>query len=395
MMPGALSADMLKVLAIGQVLPGECVLIPWFNADPLVDYVLIPTDVDVMGGRRVAGDKVMEDAWRRYIRIYFPKTREVLAGDFEFIAFPDGYIDPFTPGQQADMKFAMESGVSCFITMGGDMAAPSHKAYPGWMSSVLYELLPVTLTDNMKQTGSSFQIEVVKDDPEVLSIFVPLGIHKMVGSGFTYLYPREGTTTWAKMFSTGLPRGAPGAWLVSWRTGSQGGLFWAVADDLDHRWWSPRDNDYGMDIFLNVMLHSTGRKLPEDIILIHEIRNRYWHYNQERQLLYSLLEFVDRFGGNIRSLEDQISGVDELKEESFDRYREQDYEGAWVAINEAQEQIMVTAADAVELKDRALMWVYITEWSAVTGTMFVTGLVVHTLLIKRWLYREVGTTRSK
>jgi hypothetical protein len=386
---------MLHVIAIGQVLPGECVLIPWFNADPLVDYVLIPTDVDVMGGRGVAGEKVMEDAWRRYIRIYFPKTRKALTEDFDFIAFPDGYIDPFTPGQQADIRFAMENGVGCFITMGGDMAAPSHKAYPGWMSSVLYELLPVQLTDNMKQDGSPFQIEVTRKDPPVLSIFISLGIHKTTGSGFTYLYPKEGTTTWADMKSAGLPRGAPGAWLVSWRTGTGGGMFWAVADDLDHLWWSPRYNDYGMDIFLNVLLHSTGRRLPENIILIHEIRNKYWHYNQERQLLYSLLEFVDRFGGNTRSLEDQISEIDELRDESFDWYRQQDYEDAWTTINRAREEIATTAGDAVRLKDRALLWVYITEWSAVTGTLFASGLLLHTLLIKRWLYREVGTTRSR
>ncbi len=393
--PGALCTERLNVLAIGQVMPGECLIPIWFEADPLVDYLLIPTDIDVMAGQGVAGQRVMEDAWRRYIRIYFPKTRNALMESFEFIAFPDGYIEPFTPSQQADIRYAMENGVGAFVTMGGDLSGPSYKAYPGWKNSVLCDLLPVQLTDNMRQDGAPFRIRVAKNDPQVLSMFVVFGIERLSGSGFTYLYPKAGVTIWGKMASSGLPVGAPGDWLVSWQTGSRGGLFWAVADDLDHAWWSPRTNDYGMDIFLNILLYSTGRRLPQDISMLHELRNRYWRYNEERLLLYSLLEFVDRFGGNTASIEQRITGVDDLKEASFARYREQDYEAAWNTIDRALAQILSAANDAMKLKDRALLWVYITEWLAVTGTFFACGFVVYSLLVRRKLYKEVGVTRAE
>jgi hypothetical protein len=49
---------------------------------------------------------------------------------------------------------------------------------------------------------------------------------------------------------------------------------------------------------------------------------------------------------------------------------------------------------AMELKDRALFWVYLTEWSAVTGTLLASGFLVYDLLVKRRLYREVDTTRG-
>jgi hypothetical protein len=161
----AICAEGLTVLAIGQVMPGESPVPLWFDADPLVDYVLIPTDIDVMGGQGVAGDRVMEDSWRRYIRIYFPKTRKLLVEGFDFLVFPDGYIEPFTPSQISDVRYAMENGLGCFLTMGGDLAAPDHKAYPGWQSSTLYELMPIELTDTMTQVGSAFRVHVVKEAP--------------------------------------------------------------------------------------------------------------------------------------------------------------------------------------------------------------------------------------
>ena len=75
------------------------------------------------------------------------------------------------------------------------------------------------------------------------------------------------------------------------------GTVWAIADDLDHLWWSglfyPADfnNEYAEDVFLNILFYSIGWDLPEDILLVHEVRTGYIRYNQLMALLYSLLEF--------------------------------------------------------------------------------------------------------
>jgi len=393
------SPERLNILAVGQVMPGESPIPSWFDADPLVDYVLIPTDIDIMGGRSVAGQDVMEEAWRRFVRIYFPKTRDALLKDFDFFVFPDGYLEPFSTRQLADMRYAMENGLGCFVTMGGDLSGPTQKSYPGWKNSVLYDLMPVELNDKMKQDGSQFHIKVLKEDPPVLSMFVPLGIEEVPGTTFTYLFPKEGTTVWAKLVSPQLPKWASGDWLVSWRIGESGGIFWTVADDLDHLWWwsmyGHSKNEYAMDVFLNILLYSTGRKLPSDISMIHQIRQLYWQYNQEKLLLFSLLDFVDRFGANTKVIERQIDEVDALKEQSFDEYRRQDFQSALDTIRVAIRQMGATSDNAMKLKNRALMWVYITEWTAVTGTLFAAGFVTYSLLVRRRLYREVTTTRYR
>jgi hypothetical protein len=50
---------------------------------------------------------------------------------------------------------------------------------------------------------------------------------------------------------------------------------------------------------------------------------------------------------------------------------------------------------ALDLKDQALMWVYIIEWLAVTATGSLTAVVVWTLMVRRRMYREVGATRLR
>ncbi len=390
-------ADRLNVLAIGQVLPGQSPIPDWFDADPLVDYVLVPTDVDVTSSVFASGKYGTDEAWRRYIRIYFPKTRKQLVENFDFFVFPDGYIDPFTPRQISDIRYAITVGLGSFLTTGGDLSSPSARDYPGWKSSALNEILPIELNDKMKQDGSAFSIRVIRKDPPLLSMFIPLGIESFKGRfAFTYLTTRPGATVWAKLRSPTLPSTASGDWLVSWRVGDKGGIFWVVADDLDSTWWSPMygrcENAYAMDVFFNILLFSTGRPLPEDVSSVHRVRQMYWRYNQEKLLLFSLLDFVDRFGASTRKIEEAVDRFDSLKEKSFDQYRKQDFESAFRTMEGVLKEMKVASDEAMMLKDRALLWVYLTEWFAVTGTLFIALFVTYTLLVKRSLYREVGTT---
>jgi hypothetical protein len=48
---------------------------------------------------------------------------------------------------------------------------------------------------------------------------------------------------------------------------------------------------------------------------------------------------------------------------------------------------------AIEVKNRALFWVYVVEWLAVTGTSMITGFILWTIMVRRRLYRMVKTTR--
>jgi len=401
LLPIVAAGENLNILAIGQVLPGESPLDVWFEADPLVDYVLVPTEFDFTASFPVGSQEEAQNAWRRFIRTYFPKTRKALVEGFDFLVFPDGNLNYFTARQIANMKYAIEEGAGSFVTMGGGMAKPNVGWTPAWISSSMSDIFPIILTDKMRQDATSgFSIRVVKADPPVLSMFVPLGIEGVIGSyAFTLLYPQPGATTWGKLISHGspLPADAPGDWLVSWRFGSGGGLSWVVADDLDSTWWSSvhfqTQNEYAGDVFFNILLHSTGRSLPENIFIIHDLRGRYLHYNRERGFLLSLLDFIDRFGANTRDVERQMGDIERLRVESYDAYREADFQRALELVDEAFEMLVSISTDAMRLKDNALLWVYLTEWLVVTGALLFSGSAIYSLMIRRKLYRDVAVTR--
>jgi hypothetical protein len=285
--------------------------------------------------------------------------------------------------------------------MGGGLSNPSGSVYPSWAISVLREILPVELNAKMKHDGSVFNIEVVKDDPPVLSMFLPLGIEEFPGVHFTYLTTRPGATVWANLrvvveapFSLGLGRRTE--WLVSWRVGSSGGVSWVLADDLDAMWWSsvlsPSSNEYAGDVFINILLHSVGASLPDDVYQLHMLRGLYFDYNVEKSLLTGMLEFADGFGANTRDMYVRIEEVDELRRSSLDNYRSYSFSDAAEMMESAMSGLAELRDDALDLKDRALLWIYLTQWVAVTGTLLVSGFLVWTLMVRRRLYREVATT---
>jgi hypothetical protein len=100
------------------------------------------------------------------------------------------------------------------------------------------------------------------------------------------------------------------------------------------------------------------------------------------------------FGANTRPLENELREIDKMRREAMDAYIQQDYESVLGIIDEARERLDDAVDMAMELKDRALLWIYITEASAVMATSLICGVVLWTLMVKRRLYREVSTTRS-
>jgi len=113
----------------------------------------------------------------------------------------------------------------------------------------------------------------------------------------------------------------------------------------------------------------------------------------ERSLLTGLLDFIDSFGANTRGVHVGMEEIDRLRLASFEEYRAYDFADAAEIMESAMSRFADLRDDAMDLKDRALLWVYLTEWVAVTGTSLVCGFVLWSLMVRRKLCREVVTTR--
>ena len=132
---------------------------------------------------------------------------------------------------------------------------------------------------------------------------------------------------------------------------------------------------------------------PANVFILHDVKARYMQYREHRAVLLSLPDFIGKFGANTRRLERLIGEVDVKRKGSYDAYREGRFDDAIVLIVDALKRLATISDDAVKLKCKALFWVYATEWSAVTGTLFLSTLVLYSLMVRRRAYTEVSSTR--
>jgi len=108
---------------------------------------------------------------------------------------------------------------------------------------------------------------------------------------------------------------------------------------------------------------------------------------------YYMKDAPDKVYAAVKENLEQV--VSELREEGNELYLDQSYQGALDSVRESMEKLKSIEELAIEIKNQALMWVYITEWLAVTGTGLLCGFVIWTLMIRRGLYREIETTRLR
>jgi hypothetical protein len=144
---------------------------------------------------------------------------------------------------------------------------------------------------------------------------------------------------------------------------------------------------------MNIILHSLGRPLPQDIILVNAVRRDFELYTERASTISAFFDFVERFGVSSSRLVDEKGAVDLIVEGAMDSYLDGRYEEALDLAQEAHEALGDLELRTIKLKDQALFWVYLTEWAAVSGTGLITGYVIYLLMLRKRLYRDVRVTR--
>ena len=141
------------------------------------------------------------------------------------------------------------------------------------------------------------------------------------------------------------------------------------------------------------MYFSSGLGVPQDLELVHRVRYGLGNYYEQRTILLSLLTFVEKFGANVNVVERKLADLDSDFKRSQELYRNQEWEASAEIIDGLKSSLRDLDDEAIGLKDRALMWIYIIEWFTVTATLFISGFLLWTLMVRKRLYGEVGVTR--
>jgi hypothetical protein len=112
-------------------------------------------------------------------------------------------------------------------------------------------------------------------------------------------------------------------------------------------------------------------------------------------MVISLMEFLDKWGANVRSVETMVGDAERTKKDAERYYLDNQYEDSLQEIEDARQKLLDVSEQSGKLKKQAMFWVYLIEWSAVTGTLMICGTLVWFLMIRRRLYKEVGETRGR
>jgi hypothetical protein len=182
-------------------------------------------------------------------------------------------------------------------------------------------------------------------------------------------------------------------WLIAWEYGE--GRTMTCGGFLGAPFFGTREHEYGADMVMNLVLYMTQRKLIQDVDVYHSLKQDFRQYRDSIGYLISLSNFIDRLGVTTTKIHDEIMSFEAIWRSASDYYLDQDFENCREVLDRGLDGFEDAEALAMEVKDAAMMWIYVVEWLTTAGTLFFSGFILWTLMIRRRLYREVETSRMK
>jgi len=389
-----------KVLVAGG--EGHLVLATnWLQVDPLTDPHPVPARSQDSSW---SGEEVS-----RFVRIYFPRTYDDLL-EFEYMMLVSIEIWVFNNKQQKMLHDSIKLDGLGGMQERSVMSMHPYISMP-WAESVLSDAFPndadavVSIDYTLHSEPMRVVINSHGDIPPIFTPYKDLpGVEYSFGGsyGTNLAIPKPGAVITSYSvgpyefgYAGALPAPDYGGigWIphsMYWRYGN--GTTW-THQDMVGQYWNTMYNPYAPDMILQEIIFSTGRKLPEDVVLLHRLRIKFSDYASSRTFIYSLMDFIDKFGANTEPLVRDLGEISVDKDLAEEEYLEQLYESASARMDQTLRDMELLRERSIDLKDRALLWIYLIEWLSVTGVMLVSSFAIWTLMVRRRLYREVRVTR--
>jgi len=338
--------------------------------DPAISYTPVPTRPDY----------VTPELAQRNLRIYMPRTYRRLVDDYDIITTSDAYQYLFRPDWINWMTDAVTGGGLGFQWLG-TFACEDQK---NWYGTTIGDIAPVGPTSEHTISGS-FRF-VVRDHDEELMGALPWEEAPPCVNLNTQT-PKDGSSVWAV---TDHPKGYP--FLTYWRVGEGAVMNFASKFPNGVAPWA-REWRYFPQAMIYMVYRLADKRLPEDPAIYEELTRQIIELNEMRSYLIELLSFVENFGGRINSLHDWIVETDGKKALADQSYMNGDFDECLARLADVKEEQLAISLAAIDAKQDALLWVYLVEWCSLMATFMVSGIVLWTLMIRRRLYRQVGTSR--
>ena len=377
----------IRLLFIGDSFMSPGFPTPYFVDDPRIDVTPVPSEIAILGGEKKGTELAM-----RYYRMYLPRTQSALFNSYDEVIIADAQSGNLRNEFQLWVKNAViKAGLGLMMvdgpaSFGGVSGGWGECA--SWGPTPVGDILPVECMDTRKDWSLSKVFRLVAKDPNH-PIFKGLPWKTVYFYAHNRVLEREGAQILATMSDN--PQGSP--FIASWDPGKGRSVAlvfdWGGNGVTDFYRWP-----YCPDFLSRMVYYPVKVPIPQDLDLDHLVRMLLSNYRQKRLYAISVMEFTEKFGANSRKLYDRLKEIDTEKKSADVLYRRMNLEGAKDAIKACLDKMSVLANDAIRAKDRALLWIYVVEWCAVTGTALAAGAILYTVMIRRRLYKEVHVTRA-
>ncbi len=327
----------------------------------------------------------------RMVRLYMPRTQQDLTANYDVIVLSDANV--LAIGQHIDKlaKGISEGGLALF--MGGGWESFGGPSGPPWGETSVGRLLPTE--DIIGTCGQAVQrIVIDRPDHELIRSlpwdFRDPDLAAPIKWGHSPVTLKLG----AEQLAHAMPCQHP--LMVTWEL--EGGTrVFAWTNEIHRFFWQGGEWGnpwrYGYDLGCNLMIYLDDRPVPQDIAIVHGARSKMLEVGTRRSLLVALLDFCESFGANTQRMMSGFGEMDEVIAEAMPQYLELRFEEMLETYRLVEGMLVEAEEEAVKLKNRTLLWVYVIEWLAVTGTSLACGFVLWSLMVRRRLYREVGATK--
>jgi hypothetical protein len=352
---------------------------------------------------RVVGELafITKQEMTKAMRIYLPRTEEHLTERYDLVALAAIRSDHLSPAFEKWIGEGVLDGKLSLLMSDdpvsfGCVDAWEGSGSPGWMETPVGQVLPVDDKNRINYEDIWFRFkptEEFADHPFNLGIpweQIKVNTHNRPT-------PRPGsrvlmrTSDESGIISGDLAEDSPVVIYWDIEKGRSMALIfdWGGNGVTDFYRW-----EYWRDVVARWFYLPVDAEIPTDTVITHSIRLMITNYALQKSVTISMLEFADMMGANVADVENELGDVNEERQEADLMWIRGEFEECRAKMEELITELEAVSLHAIEAKDSALLWIYISEWAVVTGTLCATGGIIWTLMIRRAMYREVRTTRS-
>ncbi len=349
---------------------------PYLRVDPLIDAT--PVDGNAYG--------IPPALVRRALRMYLPRRYDQLTSSYDVIGLDDATCANFETRVLAWFRDGVVEDALGLFMAGGFESFGGMAGFPSWGPTPVGEVLPVTPTGGYP---NGVRIKITDpDDPLLRSLPFETFGDKYNFFDANTAEDKIGAKVIARIVRVNYP-----AW-AWWDVGK--GRTFASCTPLRGGGVGPFSHwPYYGDYVSNLVYFAAGIGLPENLELVHIAREKMGDCVDETAYVISILDFVEKFGANPQQALVKVGEAEDGRRGAVSLYRS-------LRMAESIEQlddVLATLHSAYDLamiaRDRAMFWVFIIQWLAVTSTGLVCGFILWTVMVRRRLYCDVGLTRLR